>query len=1009
MSTVKIIHISDIHFDKNEPESQGLILNAFFNDLIQLGIEKNDTIFCILSGDLVNKGLSQKIYEDFYEKFIKRLVCFVPEKNIICVPGNHDLNRGVVENNFEEHEAIRTSDCKEIDFNNLIAKEDGLIKSKFEHYEYFCKNILNKSSFVYSGYPEILKPEITIFCLNSALLSSGGYKGLDDCKQLKIETSKLNEWTRGNLGRLKILVLHHPTNYLSDYYQDELKKMQRNKEIDIIISGHTHDQDLTSGFHAIDGHCIKCSSPQLFSSKEDLNGYAILEFTDNQLSCIRYRQWTARQRKFMSGQDFSGTDDGVVLFENTNEIVQDRIHIALENEFVKSMRSYSKTPKWVDRILSTHSPNTLSKESEEKLDHIDLINLPAYYQIIAAPQFGLTCYARYLAMKAWEIKKEMWLYLDCSAWRLSNVESEIEDAIKDFGTPKSSVKCILLDNWRGRHKDSPKILSKIRQLYPSIIPIIFSNFDDTIILKGIDSEESHDGFKQLYLRELNRRAIRLFVNDFNQVSPIADVNSVTERVCLDLTDLNVHRTPLNCLQLLISFQNNFSDRPINRSKVFSYILELVFNHPGKLFYGEVLDENDCKFIFGYFCEYLLRNNQETFDESEFLKESQKFSDENYSSANLSALLQILKNNQLLVECAGKLRFRFSYWIYYFAAERMKLDSEFAEYMFKDRHSVYYPEIIEFYTGIDGARVDAVDIIVEDLSRLSQRVHSKIGLVDDFNPFDNIKWRLNENKAGLTQEQLEENIRNSKLPEEIKDSIADVNYSSVKPYHQTIHDFLDEYEVQNLIDLSRSASRALRNSLYVPSAKKEELSQEIYKAWKEIVRALFLIAPILAKNGFGGIGGATFQLSDNFPKEYEACLKKIIINMPYNIVNWYKDDIYSDKISKLLQKYLLEHNDPIIRHIIARLICSSRPYGWATMIKQYIESVHKNSYYLGDLYDALTTSYSVQYMTERELGEVEKSIKICWAKHNIGSKALGKDSVAKVPDSVIPHRNVSETE
>jgi hypothetical protein len=68
--------------------------------------------------------------------------------------------------------------------------------------------------------------------------------------------------------------------------------------------------------------------------------------------------------------------------------------------------------------------------------------------------------------------------------------------------------------------------------------------------------------------------------------------------------------------------------------------------------------------------------------------------------------------------------------------------------------------------------------------------------------------------------------------------------------------------------------------------------------------LLLIAPILAKNGFGGVGGARFQLTDDFPKEYSECLNRIVITMPFNIMNWYKDDFFSDKLILLLNKYLL---------------------------------------------------------------------------------------------------------
>lgn len=1009
MGSITIIQISDIHFEQNEPENQGLVLSAFFKDLdLVIGNEScKENTYCIISGDLVNKGGSQKTYDDFYNEFIQKLLDFVPLNHIFCVPGNHDFNRAIIEENFQDHQRILSQEYQETDFNELVKNEDSLFSKKFTFYEYFCTQKLKKTNFNLYGFSELLIPEISVFCLNSAILSSGGFNDIDDAGKLKIETSELNKWIQNNEGRTKILVMHHPVEHLSTFAQNELRAMLRNNSISILISGHNHDQDIDNNYISDQYNCIKCSSPQLFSHKKDLNGYAFLYFDNNQMSGIKYRQWSPRQKKFMSGQEFSGTDDGIKRFANKTVKPTDTIFLILEREFLNAMKSYSKTPKWTERILSTCPLNTMSKEKEEKLDYLNIINSPDNYQIIAAPQFGLTCYARYLAMKVWNVKKELWLYFDCSNWRLANIDSEIENNMNLYTCHQGDVKCLLLDNWYNRRKDSSKIWAKLRKQFPEIPYIIFTNYDDSILIKGLDTEESHEGFKQLYLRELNRNALRITVRNFIKEQQIAEENSVLERLCLDLADLNIHRTPLNCLQLLLSFSNNFEDRPVNRSKVFSYILQLIFDNPGKLFHGDTLDEDDCSFILGYFCEYLLKNDKDCFSETEFLNVTKTFKELNYNSSNLSNLLQVLKNNQILVDSYGNLKFRFSYWIYYFAAARMKLVPDFANYMFEQKHSAYYPEIIEFYTGTDGARNDAAKIIIDDLNILSKRVHDNIGINDDINPFSDIKWKLTETKNGLTQEQLEENIRNSKLPEEIKDAIADTNYNSIKPYNQTINNFLEEYDVKNLMELVRSASRALRNSLFISAELKEQLSQEVYKAWKEIIRGLFLIAPMMAKNGFGGIGGARFKLADNFPKEYAECLKTILINMPYNIVNWYKDDIYSDKIAPLLRKYLTQYEDPIVRHIIALLICHSRPQGWTEMILDYIGTIHKNSYYLGDLYSNLQNNYSIQFMSGMELGQTERLIKACWAKHDTGSRQPGREMIAKVSDNILPERNVDD--
>jgi len=166
---------------------------------------------------------------------------------------------------------------------------------------------------------------------------------------------------------------------------------------------------------------------------------------------------------------------------------------------------------------------------------------------------------------------------------------------------------LLFDNWKNSIKDSTKILEKIRRLLPNIPIIILSNYDETVVIKGLDTEESHEGFRQLYLKEINRNDMRMIVRELNdEQQPIAEENTILERLCLDLSDLNIHRTPLNCLQLMLAFKKDFINRPINRSNVFHHVLQLIFDNPGKLFYGSTIDGKDCAFLLGYFCEYLLK-------------------------------------------------------------------------------------------------------------------------------------------------------------------------------------------------------------------------------------------------------------------------------------------------------------------------------------------------------------------------------------------------------------------
>ena len=175
----------------------------------------------------------------------------------------------------------------------------------------------------------------------------------------------------------------------------------------------------------------------------------------------------------------------------------------------------------------------------------------------------------------------------------------------------------------------------------------------------------------------------------------------------------------------------------------------------------------------------------------------------------------------------------------------------------------------------------------------------------------------------------------------------------------------------------SASRALRNSEFIKPEDKEKLSNSIFKGWEVLMRVLFYIAPLMAKNGYGGYGGASFKLSDDFPKEkegdpvkekerYAECLKQIIVSMPYNIILWYKNDVFSDKLTLIFKKYLLEHDNEIVRHLLALLICNCRPKDFHEILLSYIGTLGKNTYYLGDLYLSLRNNYSYDFMSQKEL-------------------------------------------
>ena len=992
---INVLHISDIHYGWKKAEEDGVVLDAFFEDLKQTLSGNRAENYCIISGDLVHKGGNDHEYNEFHKGFIMRLLEFLPMSNIIVTPGNHDLSQKYVKEHLKEHQSDIHKKRTEVEFNEYVSDIDNCkLRKKFASFEKYSKEKLRINDFDLSGYYRNILPEISFYMLNSAWCSSGGAKDeygneIIDKGHLRVNTNGLNQWISENKGRTKVLVMHHPVEHLTDDMIEQLYAICRNG-VNYLITGHTHSQNIT---HYQNGAWVVIS-PQLYSKKDDRNGYSVIHVEGASIVDINYRQWNQRFRKFMNGTDFTGNNEGKWINPDLAPIIErDTLQDTQQSNLDDAMTIYGARPSWIHRKLSQQTLNQYHEKKERDLDHVDLLNSNKSYHIIAPSQFGITCYAHYLAYEAWVEQKKHWVYVDCKNWTLSKVQSDIAKSAEIHQITIEEIDCLLMDNWRNNLKDVEKIAQKLKSLLPDKRLIILSHGTDMLSV-DLATKESHEGFVDLYLREIRRQDLHDVVNSVDGKHEIADENVVVERLNQDLISLNMHRIPYNSIQFVVAYRDSFEKRPINRTKVMDNVLRSIFDNPGTLTYGDEIDDENCKFIMGFFCQYLIENNRLFFSEEEFVSVCKPFAEEQYNSTNLHDLLRVLLNNQILEPINGQLQFKLICWVSYFAANRMIDESSFTELMLDQKHAMYNSDLIDFYTGINGRNSDAITKIIETLDSLSKNVSEHLGIDEDFNPFSDIKWRMNETQEGVTQKQLEERIQSSRMPDDIKEAAADTSFDSVRPYSQQIYTFLDEYEVRNLMQLLTSASRALRNSEFISPKLKEKLAESIFTGWMVVMRVLVYISPLMAKNGFGGLGGANFKLDDTFSKDYTECLNQIIISMPMNIVLWYKNDFYSDKCTLLLKKYLADHNNMIIKHLIALIICSARPRGFERIISSYIRTIGKNTYFLGDLYISLCRNYSYDYMSGHELKQTENLIKSCYMKHYTGSIEPGPGTNAK---------------
>ena len=695
--------------------------------------------------------------------------------------------------------------------------------------------------------------------------------------------------------------------------------------------------------------------------------------------------------------------DEVIPVENN--LIKILLRKKFKERFEKALRIYSSQPIiWVELMLS--NTNEISQNPDDnynnKIKIDDLItNLKS--TIIKAPQqFGLTSLAHFLIKEAWE-KDDLWIYIDSEKTKPHTIHNAVKNEVESMGLNIADVKCIVLDSWNNHENSSIKKLKNLCDSHKDIPVFVMQTIDDSKFLEDAEDIRINRDFNVLHLLALPRNQIRQVVSEYNKSKDIGEEDVVLTKVVTDLDTLNIHRTPLNCITLLKVSEKNFDDSPVNRTNMLEMVLFVLFNLDGIPTYKTKPDLKDCEYVLGCFCEELIKNDNYEFTRDHFLKQIEKFCKEKLIDLDINIVFDVLNINNIIVSRDLIFIFRSSYWIFYFAAKRMHNDSNFADYIFTSKKYISFLEIIEFYTGIDRNRTDALKILTIDIKETCNIVNSKVRLPENMNPFDHIKWKPTEEQIEKVQNEISENVINSGLPDALKDQHADKSYDQIKPYNQSIQSIFEEYSLHNLMQKIKASSRALRNSDYVEPEIKKEMLTSILKGWEEISKVLLAMAPMLATKGEAAFEGAAFTLSGDFGNTFEERVNRIIQANPSNVVGYFKDDLFSSKLGPLLYEQFNNEKNAMIKHQLALLLIFTRPREWKKHIEEYIVNIPKDSFYLYNSVNALRSKYRFDFLTDLEIKETSYLIKMGLAKNHFGDKKPAFNKIVKISNDNLPKR------
>jgi hypothetical protein len=605
-------------------------------------------------------------------------------------------------------------------------------------------------------------------------------------------------------------------------------------------------------------------------------------------------------------------------------------------------------------------------------------------------------------MKAWKSKK-LWVYMDMGT---INIQMDIEKVVKKelakLNIDGKKIDCIILDSWKPSMIGSMKVLRGLCNTYQKTPLIVMNTIGDFKPNADQDIKINRE-FKELTLSALSRSSIRKVVSEYNIKKNLGDENSVLEKVLKDMAVLNIHRTPLNCLTLLKISEKHFDESPVNRTKMIEMFLFVLFDLVELPTYKTKPDVKDCEHVLGFFCEELIRNNIYDFSKDKFIDSLNMFCKEKLLDIEVSVVFEVLLQNRIIVGWGDKFRFKAAYWLYYFAANQMHVNKEFYRYIISNEIYTNFPEIIEFYTGIDRNSSDMINVLTRDLSEQCDTVEEKTGMTVDFNPLEAMEWNPSEEHIKEAKQLINSEVTKSNLPDTLKDEYADQDYNYEKPYNQDVCNILEEYTFLVLKQKICACSRALRNSDYISPNEKKGLLKQITRGWLLFSKIIFLLSPTLAKNNYASFDGLGFVLYGFTDTDVDEKIKKIILCNPSFVVKLFKDDLFSPKSAPLLYDAIKSESNKLIKHELILLLIFGRPKEWKIRIKDYITHLPRNSPYLLDVLNLLHDRCKYDFATPGEITEMGSLLKMCYAKHEYsGKNVIGY--MKKISDKVIPKRH-----
>ncbi len=897
MTRINILHVGDLHIHKADLFEKDVVLEAFLLDIEKISKSGLKPDIITFSGDLVQGGDHIKDFELAFDHFIDPLCSKIgcSYERVFFTPGNHDLQRKVVEDQTTLIHGLDNNVIDQERLNKEVKRAEcrSHIEKKFENYDstidlFGKKNLVQKDELFSSYYiPEI---GLSVISVNTSWLSTGGLIR-EDKEKLVISDIVLQKAIASvPKDSKKLLLGHHPLEYLAEFNQQPIRNII-DRDCDLFLFGHMHESS-PQYINSPQGKALFSQCGSLHSGNNRFNGYSIISIDrHNPHVEVNMRTYFPQRREFDSalnickeGRFHSSEEARTYWTSHPGSIDASSLENWLKTKYVHALYQTfdigfykdSLSEVYVEPVISNQPENLKYKEDvKEEQKNIsfysakELVQSNENYILYARKEYGKTSLLQKVAIECIESREGETLSVPflINFKELKVGKNQIQKALKQSVHPaelpeqlnldkilKLGMATIIIDDLHNKDTNKLNMLTKFMDEYKNnrFILCVEGAIYETLGAAWIP--ETPIKLNKLFLHCFSMEKLRMLVEKWNKKGDKKQNQKLLDKILHNIVQINVPRTPVIGSILLTILEQQADFAPINRAVMIERFVEtLLEKHKPDEARRETFDYRNKEHYLSYLAGRMVKEECYSYSKNDLTKITIEYLENLALDENASDIINYFIRTRVFSESDGQVKFKYRSICEYFIAKQMSEDEEFKKKIIQSDDYLMFQNEIECLSGIKRNDVSLLNEIKNKFYELDDQVE----LGPQLEVFEKLNIRTESSRKLISS--IEEDIKDGTLNDEERDALLETNFPKDVGHTQDMrrpvyNDFGHKWAAALAL-----YSKVLKNTEIMTADQKKFFVLDVLQKWSGLTVYALAAVPILVEQKKIKINGQIYEI------------------------------------------------------------------------------------------------------------------------------------------------------